>query len=753
MSNSTATFNAAALPTRLPFARDSLRVLAEAVAHALVGGTVLFAHPRLVFAQPPAELPSSEAVEEVVVIGEGFERLEDSALNKFTESLRDTPQGITTLSADVLDNRNLTSLNDALRMVPSITLGAGEFSWQGNNPSIRGFKARDDMYLDGIRDFGSYARDPFNLQSVEVLLGPSSVLFGRGSTGGAINQVTKRPTLESLTMFSANIGSDQTLRTTMDLGRPLPRLGSGAAFRLNALAHSGEFTDRDGAQTERYGFAPSLSLGLGSVTELTLSYMKQMADDRPDYGLPWLEGHPAAVPRRNFYGFESDYLETEADFLTGRLDHQHSDAVSSNLQLRYAEYSRHSRITEPLIIDSNASSLPLEDISVFRYVFLGESEETLLSVQGTVTADLEAGVVAHSLVSGFELSREQSEPEFAFAIGVPETNLLTPDFLQQFSATSIEPRVRADTQGNTLAFFVIDTIKIGDSWQVVAGLRWDRFDTDYDAQRFAGSPTPFNAGDEAGDESFDLTDEVLSYRAAIVYKPSVETTVYLAGSTSFNPSAQSLSLLSTGRGLGVSNALLDPEENQALEAGFKADLLGGDLGFAGAVFEITKTNARVPDPSTPGFNTLGGEQRVRGASVDLTGLLTPRLYVLAGYTYLDSEVVRAAPGAATGAALADAPEHSLSVWADYQLTDRVEVGLGGRYVADLLAQNTGAGKSVPSYRTFDAMARYHISDRVTIKLNLANLTDEYYFEQVHPWHVVPGPGRTATLAVNFSLAP
>ncbi len=708
-----------------------------------MGGSVAIVAESPVLAQEP--------VEEVLVFGERRDSFDESFLNRFTEPMRDTPQSITSVSADVLDDRVITSLDDVLRTIPSITLGAGEFSWQGNNPNIRGFNARDDMYLDGIRDFGSYARDPFNLETLEVLLGPSSMLFGRGSTGGAINQVTKQPSLESISNVSVNIGSDQTVRTTMDIGRQLSR--DSAAFRLNALAHSGEVADRDGAQMERYGLAPSLAFGLGSATELTLSYMKQTADDRPDYGLPWLDGRPAPVPRENFYGFDSDFLKTDADIFTGHVVRYHSSDITSDWRVRYARYSRESRITEPLITDPNAASQPLEDISIFRYVFFGDSEETLLTAQGTLTADLQAGGVEHSLVTGFELTSERSEPEFAFGIGVPGTNLLAPISSVPFSAASIEPRVRADTRGDTTALYVLDTIKFADAWQIVAGLRWDRFETNYDAERFAGSPTPFNPGDVAGTESFDQTDDVVSYRAALVYKPSVEQTWYIAGSTSFNPSAQGLSLLSTGRGLGTSNALLDPEENRSLEVGYKADLRDGDLAFASSVFEITKTNARVPDPSRPGFNALGGEQRVRGFSTDISGLLTPRMFVQAGYTYLDSEVVTAAPGAATGAALANAPEHSLSIWLDYRISEPLDFGVGVRYVDDQLAQNTGQGKTVPDYWLLDAMVRYNVSDRITVKLNLTNLTDEYYFGQLHPWHVVPGPGRTLTLAANFFLGP
>ena len=688
--------------------------------------------------------------EEVIVTEERQEayRVDQSALSKLTENLRDTPQSIKELTSALLEDRGATSLNDALATVPGITLGAGEFSWQGNNPSIRGFGARDDMYLDGLRDFGSYPRDPFNLETVEVLLGPSSVLFGRGSTGGAINQVSKRPQLTAQNQVNVDLGSDETVRATLDTNLPLARLGNGAALRVNALAHSGEVADRIGAKSKRFGLAPTLALGMGNPTEVTLSYMKQTSDDRPDYGLPWLDGRPAPVARDNFYGFMSDYLKTDADIASGHVLHTVSDTIRVDVQARYADYSRQSRITEPLITPQPAPGTALSDIDVFRYVFIGDSDETLLTGTANATMDFDGGEVGHRLVAGAELSTETSKPVFAFGIGAPGTSLVDPNPDDAFTATSTDPRIRADTKGQTTALYALDTMNVADRWLVTLGLRWDRFDTDYDATRYPGPATPFNTGTESGREQFAQVDEVFSYRTAVIYKPQENASLYLAASNSFNPSAQSLSFLTSGRGLGTGNAFLDPEENRSIEAGYKRDLSNRDAGLSVALFEIDKTNARVPDPNNPGFNTLGGEQRVRGFSFELNGSLTDRLYFTSGYTFLDSEVIKAAPGAEAGAELANAPEHSLSVWTDYLLSTRFDVGFGARYVSEQLAQNTGAGKRVPGYALFDAMLRYRASDRLTMKLNLTNLTNEEYFELLHPWHVVPGPGFTAMLAVD-----
>ncbi|MDX1500416.1 MAG: TonB-dependent receptor, partial [Woeseiaceae bacterium] len=622
---------------------------------------------------------ADESLDEVVVVARqrDFTR-NDVSISKLTEPLLNTPQSIATLSAELLRERGVDSLNAALRTVPGITLGAGEFSWQGNNPSIRGFSSRNDMFLDGIRDFGSYPRDPFNLQSIEVLMGPSSMLFGRGSTGGVINQVSKTPTREARTALNVNIGSASTLRGTVDANRPL---GEAAALRVNLMAHRAEVADRDAVETEKYGFATSLALGLGSATRLTLSYMHQAADNVPDYGLPWFGSKPAAVPRDNFYGFGSDYLDTAADILTANLTHAASESVDFSGQFRYARYRRDSRLTEPLIPASVPADTPPEDITIDRHVFIGDSDEAMLFAQGNATIRFAAGGVEHALVAGLEAGRESSEPTFGIGIGVPGTNLLDPVWDTAFSADSVAPRVSADTVSTSAGVYLLDTLKLNNRWQLVAGLRWDRFDTDYDAERFDGPATPFSGPSEAGTEAIDQVDNVLSYRTAVVYKPAENGTVYLSWGTSFNPSAEGLSFITTGRALGLGNQGLDPEENESVEIGTKWALAEDRLKVSAALFQITKENARVPDPDNTGLNVLAGEQRIRGLSFDVSGYLADNWQLMAGYTHLDGEVVDAATGAAPeGSSLNDAPRHNLSFWTTYQVRERLLIGGGAGYL-------------------------------------------------------------------------
>jgi catecholate siderophore receptor len=713
-------------------------VLARAVAHASLSTSALF------FPIQPA-LAQSSMLEEIIVNAIRRDDLSKgaSSVSKFTEPLRDIPQSITSLSDEFLAERGVLSLEDALRTVPGITLGAGEFSWQGNNPNLRGFSSRNDMFLDGIRDFGSYSRDPFNLGSVEVLQGPSSIIFGRGSTGGVINQASKKPMLESLTAVNVNLGSDSTLRGSADIARALPALGAETAFRLNVMAHQSEVAGRDGAESRRYGIAPSLALGLGSPTELTLSYMKQVADDTPDYGLPWFDGKPAVVPRSNFYGFDSDFVKTNADIFTAQVTHHLNYTTVLNAQIRYARYSRDVRLTEPLVPASIAAGTSLADITIDRYVFFSDSTENMLFAQASATMRFETGAVDHAVVTGIEMGRESSDPSFGFAIGVPGTNLLSPDQTGGFSAARMETRVTSDTVAKSIAVYAIDTIKLGKHWQFIAGLRWDSFDVDYTATRFAGTPTRFMGVGTNSSESFQQVNKELSYRTALVYKPVEYGTVYFGLGTSFNPSAEGLSFLTTGRGLGLGNQELDPEKNRSYELGTKWELFGENLTVNVAVFRTTKTNSRIPDPDNPGFNMLVGKLQVDGLSLGVSGNLTEKLGLWAGYTYLDGG------GPCRPPCVLDAPEHSLSAWATYRLTERLQIGGGGRYISERFAVTAPGEKSIPGYWAFDAMGSYQLTDKTLLKLNLTNLTDKLYFSQLHPWHVPPAPGFTGVFAVNM----
>jgi catecholate siderophore receptor len=545
---------------------------------------------------------------------------------------------------------------------------------------------------------------------------------------------------DTLRALHVNVGNAGTRRVTADLNQPLTDTVNA---RLNLLKHQSEFPGRDGAEADRYGFAPSLAMELGDATALTLSYMKQHSENTPDYGLPWLAGKPAAVRQENFYGFDSDFIDTDADIATAQLEHELSPATRIQGILRYADYQRSTRITEPLLVGTVTATTPLESVVVNRNVFRGESREDMLMGQVNVISNLMTGDIEHALVYGFEAGQEGSAPGFGFGLGVPTTDLLNP-VREPFSSTGTAWRVLSDATADSLAVYALDTIKLNEQWQLMAGMRWDSFEIDYRADRFQDNGT-FSAS-----ERIQRKDIKASYRAAVVYKPVEEGTFYLGYGTSFNPSAEGLSFINSGRNLTISDAYLEPELNKSWELGTKWELLDGRFYIDAAMFRIVKSNARVPDPTTPGFNILAGEQTVNGASLNVARQITDKLAINGGYTWLDSEQGRTTQlTVLPGTPLANVPEHSFSLWLNLDVNSRWQVAGGARYIDERLATTAQPVKAVPDYWAWDAMLKFEMTDNLTFKLNLTNITDEFYYDQLHPWHVVPGPGFASVFAINL----
>jgi catecholate siderophore receptor len=490
-----------------------------------------------------------------------------------------------------------------------------------------------------------------------------------------------------------------------------------------------------------------LALGLGTPTRLTLSYFHQTSDDVPDYGLPYFGQTPATVSRQNFYGFTSDFMKTGTDIETLKAEHDVMDGITIRNQLRYAYYTRNFRFTEPLISSSIPTTTPLSSVNVTRNVNSGHSTETMVWDQADETIHFGTGFVQHALVVGVEGGRETAKPEFDNSSGVPTTPLLTPNPNVPFTATSTFPRFKTDTAADSFAAYALDTLKLGTQWELSGGIRWDYFGLDYKDQNYS-TTTP---GLVTRTDDIPRIDRMFSYRGALVYKPETNGSVYFSYGTSFNPSGEELSFVTSSRSFNTSNVFLAPEKNQSFELGSKWDLFDNRLALTGSVFRLEKENARVPDPTNVLLNVLGGTQRVDGFELEAAGRVTENWSVTAGYSYLDSHVVKSAPGAApVGAPLMNTPKDTLTFWTTYRLGGGFEIGGGGRYVSSQVTQNVPPVKTVPSYWTFDAMGKYELSEKLSLQLNVTNVFDKFYYDQLHFFHVVPGPGRTALLTLNFN---
>ncbi len=656
---------------------------------------------------------------------------------KYQLPLQDTPQTIDIVPQQIMRQQNATTLRDALRNVAGISLAAGEGGSQGDNLTIRGFTARTDLFIDGMRDFGSYYRDPFNTQEVEVLQGPSSVTFGRGSTGGVVNQASKTPDVNRYVTIGLGFGTDLTRRATIDVNTPLPQFGSGAAFRLNAMGDLGDVADRNVAENRRDGFAPSLSLGLGTATRWTFSYLHENEDDIPDYGIPWLFNGPAPVNRHNYYGLEDgNYLRTYDDIGTIKLEHDFSDHLTVRDQVRYANYVRDVLITEPQL-NGVTLATPLATMEVTRHEIGVNSTETFLDEQLDLTAHFSTGLLKHSFVSGIEAGRESSDPTRPNFTAL-ETSLLNPDPDQQLNPN---PAIASQVRDSAFSagLYAIDTISIGQKFDLTGGLRFDRFNDDY-TQTIAPA------------SHFSRVDQKPTWRAAVVYKPVPIGSLYFDSGTSFNPSAETLSL--TG-----GTADLPPESNRTYEFGTKWDLRNTKLTINSSWFRTVKENAREADPTNSLLYVGAGNQRVSGVEVDLRGHLTSRWEILSSYAYLDSKVVSSQfyPGA-VGNPLANVPRNTFNLWTEYRLPRHWEVGAGSNYVSSRTASSTvpldpttGLLKEAPGYWVFSAMASRPINEHLDVQVNAYNLANRYYYDEIHPGHIVLGPGRSLLIGLKFKF--
>jgi len=717
------------------------------------------------------------------------------SLEKISGPLTDIPQSVTVVPQFVVEDQGISTLRDELRNVPGISLAAGEFGAQGDNLTIRGFTARNDIFLDGIRDFGSYYRDAFNYEQVEALEGPAGIQFGRGSTGGVVNQESKVPAVEKFVNVQTQFGTDETRRITADLNSPLQDALGGTAFRANIMADEGGVAQRDAAEIRRFGIAPSVSIGMSTKTPVTLSYEHLSEDDTPDYGIPWLFAGPAPSKRSSYFGFpDQNYLRTNDDILTLRAQHDFSPDVNIHTIARAANYPRQAQITEPQICSNASASVPVgtvvaslptmawnsslvcnytpdtpaSEITVNRNQLQTKSVEGILWDQMEVSARFKAAGFRNELVAGVEGGQEISNPiRYSYTISgkntVPTATLLDPNEEQPFSGTGYLVSI-THTKSKSVGLYFIDTMKLGKLFELSGGVRWDRFDTDYNLYQPTAPPTGGTV--TATVAPISRLDEQPSYRAAFVYKPSTHGSVYFDYGTSWNPDAESLSL-----SVGLVNSNTAPEENESYEAGAKWNFLNERLLVEGAWFRTEKDNAHETDPTNSNNIVAAGNQLVKGVQFSVVGRLPEGMDLVAGYAYLDSDVIYSKffP-AAVGYPLANVPKQTFNLFVTHRLPWRLNGGLGGNYVGARTASSTvpyvptgyapnpnGAGyvvtsvamKQVPGYWVFNAMLKRPISDHLEFQANVNNLLDRFYIDLPHPSHLVPGPGASAMFGINF----
>lgn len=718
-------------------------------------------------AQSATSKPAPEAEEiaelpEVVIEATGSvynpQRLQSP---KYTEPLRDIPQTITVIPKAVIEDRGAFSLRDVLKNTPGISMQAGEGgAVSGDNLSIRGFSARSDIYLDGVRDYANYNRDPFNTEQVEITKGPSSSTVGRGSTGGSINTVSKMANLTDSVLSTVSAGTSNLYRGTVDVNQ---KLSEHTAFRLNSMYHTADTPGRDEVSMERYGIAASLGVGLGTDTRFMLNYQRLEESNIPDYGLPWIPNNgtfsgsgaglanyqnqpPPGVSFNTFYGIPGvDYEKIQTDHYTAIFEHDFSEHTRIRNVTRFSRSHRDSVSTAPRLRDVGVAPGNQYTTVLNRQLQRRQQFTEMFGNQTNLVADFETGPIKHALVTGMEFYLEHQQNANVAGISTV-SDLYNPGVVNSPGSvsppssaqdiTSKYPGLPAPTEAYlyTCSAYVFDTMKLGRHWEFSGGLRYDHM--------YATVSLPGNAPGYAN------ADDLFSYKLALIYKPVKQGSIYFGYGTSFNPTIDGAS--GAGLGLTAATSTLDPEQTATYELGTKWDVLKERLSLTAALFRSEKTNARTTDAS--GITTLGGNQLVQGIEFSMTGSITKNWQVFAGYAIMESETKASTAVGAVGQSLSNAPPQTFNLWTTYNVLEKTQVGFGAQYMGERTSSDSSASsRTAPAYWTLDAMLSYKLSEKVSFRLNIYNLADERYVGSVGGGQFVPGPGRSAALTASIKF--
>ena len=730
-------------------------------------------------AEPQIADAKSLPMVNVVGTAGGDYRIDNLSSPKFTQPLLDTTQTISVISKELIRQQGATTLTEALRNSPGVgTFYVGEngVTSTGDAISMRGFDTSGSIFVDGVRDLATISRDVFNIEQVEVTKGPDGTEYGRTAPTGAVNLVSKQPQLHDAVAGSISYGSDQRRRATADWNR---QTGENAAFRLNVMGEDSGVPGRRQVANRRWGVAPALAFGLGTATRLDLDFLHVKQTNVPDGGVatiglpgysspdpsrPFLTSAPKVDPD-NFYGTSQDHDHVQSDLFTAIFAHDFSADITLQDTLRWGRTRQDYLLTS---FTATAANLLTPDPSDPATWTLARSNPTfkrqtnrIVTNQTNLVAHFATGVVTHDLSAGIELTREKAATRGLAALNGsqwPAANLYRPD--ASVGGLVYGP-TGADTNGETTttAAYVFDTMKFGAHWQLNAGARLDHYRTDFHSTVVCGTRNApvcgaLPVGTIVPGIDTQVTDNLPNYKLGVSYKPAANGSIYANFALAQEPPGGNTLTFSSAAN-SLDNPNVDPQKAHTVEFGTKWDLLDEKLLLTGALYRTTVANLLVPDQVDPTVYYQVGKQRVQGAEISAVGRLTDNWAVSAGYTTMDTSVLKGAGVTADGSrALAYTPKTAFTAWTTYHLPFGLTIGGGGRYAGELKRGTDGAVGTpafTEAYWVFDAMASYRINQHFDLQLNVYNLFDREYVAGINKsgYRYTPAIPRSAMLTANF----
>lgn len=648
--------------------------------------------------------------------------------SKTDTALLDLPQSISVITSDAIRDQNLLSIGDVVRYVPGVGIAQGE----GNRdtPVFRGNSSTSDMFVDGMRDDVQYFRDFYNIEQVEVLRGPNAMIFGRGGSGGVLNRVTKVADWDEHRALSVGFGSWGRTRGTVDIGQGM---SDRLAYRVTAMVEDSN-SFRDDVSVERHGINPTLSWQLGAATALTVG-VEHFRDQRvADRGIPSYLGRPLQTDPSTFFGDpERSPTRAEVNSFQATLDHEFANRLQLRNRVRLADYDKFYQNVYPGAVNADGSSVSLS-------AYNNATERRNLFNQTDLIWSLESGDISHQFLAGMELGRQSTDnfrqTGYFTSMGADVTRVQVPVSTPR-TLLPIEFRQSATDADNhgvatVAAFYLQDQIEFSRNWQAIVGLRFDRFDVDFDNQR--------------SNTRISTRDSLWSPRAGLIYKPTETVSIYANYSLAYVPRAgDQLSSLSP------SNETLDPEKFVNYEFGAKWEVTTR-LSATAALFRLDRSRVSAPDPQDPARSILVDGQYTEGLELGLAGRLSDDWSIMAGYAFQRGKIIAdLSSSVRDGAELAQLPRHSASLWNRYDLNERWSVAVGMVHRGSIYAalDNT---VELAAFTRYDAALYFAATDQLQLQLNIENLGDKHYYATAHNNNnITPGSPRAAFVSAHWAF--
>lgn len=715
-------------------------------------------------ATPPAKddsvLPTVRVKVNTEPQGKDGYQATETRIGKGKQDLRDIPQSLTIVTEKLIDDRNLDNVKEVLKNTAGITFMAAE----GGEEDIRihgiSLQSTGDIFIDGMRDPAFYERDTFFLDRVELLRGSGALMFGRGSAGGAVNQVTKQALLADQNQIDVSLASHSGLRVVGDFNK---RTGETTAWRIGTMVDN---ADNDGAgfKIDKIGLAGSVRTGIGETDEFALTAYALRNDNGMNYGMPWIRptltspvSDTTLLPLdpTAYYGLASDRNTGSAQYVMGQHTHRFSPDVELVTKARYASYTRDQRSGTVRFAAANqqpggvAVSLATfgPNTVINRGKHLKVQDMQTITVQSDLSAKIKAAGMEHHLMTGVDFSQEKKQvytdylaPQGGVVPAKPTTTVGTPGDSASINEDLRTFRRNNDYVSKGYGAYLQDMIQVAPMWKVLAGLRYDKLNGDYNQYAIPNNaPTPVTT------TPYAMRVSEWSKRAAVLFQPSAQLSFHLMGATSFNTSGDTYSL-------SAANADIPPEKSVNVELGGQYDSADGRLTTRWGIFRATKLHERNTDPLT-NLVELSGKRHAAGVDVDITGRITQDWEIFGSFTWMPvAKIDIGAPGSeGQGTRPSLTPRYSGNLWTTYRLNPQWRVG-GGFNARSGQQPNRNPGFYAPKFVVGNVMAEYTVlEDQLSFRLNVDNVANKLYADTLYTGHYVPGTGRITTLTGTYKF--